>query len=71
MSTFTNAPSGVEQIDVTLCEDMRTVMLHAYDRHDKCWIQSFDPLPMPIEEKNLIEQEWRAAAQLDAWRPLP
>ncbi|TGS15903.1 hypothetical protein EN852_009730 [Mesorhizobium sp. M2E.F.Ca.ET.209.01.1.1] len=59
-----------EQVDVCLAEDQRTVVLYAYDCHDNCFMQSFDPLPMPIEEDSLVHQEWRLAARPRAWRPL-
>ncbi|MER8644679.1 hypothetical protein [Mesorhizobium sp. M1252] len=61
----------LEQIDVVLCEDRRTIWLMGYDRDDNCFMQSFDALPMPIDEENLDHQQWRAAARADAWRAIP
>ncbi|MFD2053778.1 hypothetical protein ACFSQT_11985 [Mesorhizobium calcicola] len=60
-----------DQIDVCLAEDQRTIILYGYDRDDNLYMQSFDALPMPIDEANLDEQQWRAAARADAWRAMP
>ncbi|RVD72932.1 MAG: hypothetical protein E5V62_02980 [Mesorhizobium sp.] len=56
-----------DQVDVVLCEDNRTIALCGYV-DDVMWMQSFDPLPMPIDEDNLNHDEWRTAARPDAWR---
>jgi hypothetical protein len=58
----------LEQIDVVLCEDSRTVWLMGYDRDDNCFMQTAGTLPVPIDEENLDHQQWRAAARPDQWR---
>ena len=60
----------LEQIDIVLAEDGRTVMAYGYETDDTLWLQSFGPLPMPIDEEKLDRQQWRAAARPDAWRLL-
>lgn len=56
------------QIDVVLAEDQKTVLFYGYEADETMWMQSFDPLPMPIDEDNLNHDEWRAAARPDGWR---
>lgn len=56
-----------EQVDVVLAEDQKTVLLYGYEADETMWLQSF-ALPMSIDENNLNEKEWRAAARPDGWR---
>ncbi|MBZ9760321.1 hypothetical protein LB553_05455 [Mesorhizobium sp. CA8] len=60
----------LEQIDVVLAENGRTIVLYGYGKDDALWMQSFD-LPDPIKEENLDHQQWRAAARPEAWRAIP
>ncbi|TPK71589.1 hypothetical protein FJ527_26470 [Mesorhizobium sp. B2-4-18] len=61
----------LEQVDVVLCEDSRTVLLMGYDRDDNLFMQSAGVLPEPIDEDSLDQQQWRDAALADRWRAIP
>ncbi|QKC86396.1 hypothetical protein EB232_22225 [Mesorhizobium sp. NZP2077] len=57
----------LDQVDVVLAEDGKSVALYGYTSDDQCFTQSFAALPMAIDEENIIDDEWRAAADPTKW----
>ncbi|TIL82789.1 MAG: hypothetical protein E5Y89_03625 [Mesorhizobium sp.] len=58
------------QIDVVLCEDGRSILAYGYTADDVCYLQTFPPLPIEIDEKDFLPDEWAEAARYGRWRPL-
>lgn len=66
---MSNLPSEVDQVDATLAEDNRTVILtgHTLDQ-DRTFIASFT-LSEPIDrETDDLRREWQAMAPSLDWR---
>lgn len=59
-----------KEIDVLLCEPNNThIWIYGRTAEDIVCIQTFPPMPIAIEEQNLLREEWRALAisRPDKW----